>query len=244
MSTSSTSEQSVRPVAPQAAFSFRCIGCGRASDAAGQDFRCAHCADLLEIIYPQGDKSDKKLAPQPDRLKSIWKQRRLSPAPADLSGVWRFRELLPALAREENIITLREGNTPLYELPQCSRITGVPRLLAKHQGMNPTGSFKDTGMTVAASFARQADFRWVACASTGNTSASMAAYAARGGLRGLVLVPEGKISWSKLSQALDYGAVTCQLRTDFDGCLQLLQELVRRALCLHLKVVGHPQQHH
>jgi hypothetical protein len=75
-------------------------------------------------------------------------------------------------------------------------------------------------MTVAATFARRAGFRWVACASTGNTSASMAAYAARGGLRSLVLVPEGKISWSKLSQALDYGAVTCQLRTDFDGCLQ------------------------
>ncbi|MGA8273203.1 MAG: pyridoxal-phosphate dependent enzyme, partial [Candidatus Sulfotelmatobacter sp.] len=110
-------------------------------------------------------------------------------------------------------MTLREGNTPLYELPLSSRITGVSRLYAKHQGMNPTGSFKDTGMTVAASFARQAQYRWVACASTGNTSASMAAYAARGGMRSLVLVPEGKISWSKLSQALDYGALTCQLRT-------------------------------
>jgi threonine synthase len=123
-------------------------------------------------------------------------------------------------------------------LPQCSRITGVSNLFAKHQGMNPTGSFKDTGMTVAASFARQADFRWVACASTGNTSASMAAYAARGGLRSLVLVPEGKISWSKLSQALDYGAVTCQLRTDFDGCLRLLQELVRRAPVYQLNSIN------
>jgi threonine synthase len=133
---------------------------------------------------------------------------------------------------------LREGNTPLYELPRCSGITGVPHLLAKHQGMNPTGSFKDTGMTVAASFARQAEFHWVACASTGNTSASMAAYAARGGLRSLVLVPDGKISWSKLSQALDYGAVTCQLRTDFDGCLQLLQELVRRAPVYQLNSIN------
>src|ERR1700729_486785 len=95
--------------------------------------------------------------------------------------------------------------------------------------MNPTGSFKDTGMTVAASFARQAGFRWVACASTGNTSASMAAYAARGGLRSLVLVPDGKISWSKLSQAIDYGAVTCQLKTDFDGCVHVLTEVVQRA---------------
>src|SRR5262245_52524908 len=95
-------------------------------------------------------------------------------------------------------------------------------------GMNPTASFKDTGMTVAASFALQEGFRWVACASTGNTSASMAAYAARGGMRGLVLIPEGKISWGKLAQSLDYGAVTCQLRTDFDGCVKVLSEVVRR----------------
>jgi len=238
MPASTTSDHSVRPVAAQSACSFRCIACGHVSEIAGQDFRCAHCGDLLEIIYPQWSDSDEKLAPQPDRLRSIWKQRRHSPAPADLSGVWRFRELLPALTSEQSIITLREGNTPLYELPQCGRITGVPHLLAKHQGMNPTGSFKDTGMTVAASFARQAEFRWVACASTGNTSASMAAYAARGGLRGLVLVPDGKISWSKLSQALDYGAVTCQLRTDFDGCLRLLQELVRRAPVYQLNSIN------
>jgi threonine synthase len=94
--------------------------------------------------------------------------------------------------------------------------------------MNPTGSFKDIGMTVAASFARQAGYRWVACASTGNTSASMAAYAARGGLLSLVLIPDGKISWSKLSQSLDYGAITCQLKTDFDGCVRVLNEVVER----------------
>jgi threonine synthase len=94
--------------------------------------------------------------------------------------------------------------------------------------MNPTGSFKDTGMTVAASFARQAGYHWVACASTGNTSASMAAYAARGGLHSLVLIPDGKISWGKLSQSLDYGAITCQLKTDFDGCVRVLNEVVER----------------
>src|SRR5229473_7232678 len=77
----------------------------------------------------------------------------------DLSGVWRFRELLPALDDEGKAITLCEGNTPLYELPQCARIAGVPRLFAKHQGLNPTGSFKDAGMTVAATFARLAGFR-------------------------------------------------------------------------------------
>ena len=214
-------------------FRFRCIACGEVSDEASQDFRCGKCGDLLEITYP----SWKGAKPDPATLKSAWKKRKLSTAAADLSGVWRFRDLLPAV-EDEHIITLREGNTPLYELTQCARIAGVPRLFAKHQGLNPTASFKDAGMTVAATFARRAGFRWVACASTGNTSASMAAYAARGGMRGLVLVPEGKISWSKLSQALDYGALTCQLRTDFDGCLKLLQELVRRAPVYQLNSIN------
>ncbi len=228
MSSLSTSAPGVRP----ADFRFRCIACGDVRDAASRDFRCAACGDLLEIAYPNWKEADVA------QWKSAWSARRTLQSAIDLSGVWRFRELLPGLDDPRQAITLREGNTPLYELPQCARITGVPRLYAKHQGMNPTGSFKDTGMTVAATFARRAGFRWVACASTGNTSASMAAYAARGGLRSLVLVPEGKISWSKLSQALDYGAVTCQLRSDFDGCLRLLQELVLRAPVYQLNSIN------
>ena len=226
----STSSPNVR----QATYRFRCIGCSDLSDVAGQDFRCSRCGDLLEITYPRW----KEKGWNAQELKGKWRERRLSQSPVDLSGVWRFRDLLPTLENDDHAITLREGNTPLYELPQCARITGVPRLFAKHQGLNPTGSFKDCGMTVAATFARLAGFRWVACASTGNTSASMAAYAARGGVRSLVLVPDGKISWSKLSQALDYGAVTCQLRTDFDGCLRLLQELVLRAPVYQLNSIN------
>ena len=222
------------PVARQTGFHFRCIGCAKVSHDASRNFRCASCDDLLEIAYPQWQERK----PDADDLKATWSNRRLSLNSIDLSGVWRFREMLPALAGDQQVITLREGNTPLYELTQCARTTGVQRLFAKHQGMNPTGSFKDTGMTVAATFARQAGFRWVGCASTGNTSASMAAYGARGALRSLVLVPEGKISWSKLSQALDYGAVTCQLRTDFDGCLRLLQELVLRAPVYQLNSIN------
>jgi threonine synthase len=214
-------------------FRFRCIGCGSVTHAASQDFRCSQCGNLIEITDP-GWKSGLDAA----TLKSVWRERRSSNAPLDLSGVWRFRELLPAPASAGQVVTLREGNTPLYELPQASLNTGVTRLYAKHQGMNPTGSFKDTGMTVAATFAREVGYRWVACASTGNTSASMAAYAARGGMRSLVLVPDGKISWSKLSQALDYGALTCQLRTDFDGCLRLLQELVLRAPVYQLNSIN------
>lgn len=203
---------------------LKCIGCGSVAVRLSQDARCASCGDLLEVVYPSW--SSAKL--DATALKAEWLKRRTSFAPADQSGVWRFRDLMPALSEGNQPITLREGNTPVYELPTCARIAGVDRLYAKHQGMNPTGSFKDTGMTTAASFARQEGFHWVACASTGNTSASMAAYAARGGMRSLVLIPEGKITWSKLSQSLDYGAVTCQLKTDFDGCMRVLNEVVKR----------------
>src|SRR5579864_1670600 len=207
---------------------LRCINCGSIRERADQDFRCPTCGDLFEVFYPgwQTARSSQAAGRRAEDLKHLWRDRKTSQAPADLSGVWRFRELLPTLKSEP--ITLREGNTPLYDLPRCARAAGVNALQAKHQGMNPTASFKDTGMTTAASFARQEGFRWVACASTGNTSASMAAYAARGGMRSLVLIPEGKISWGKLSQSLDYGAITCQLRTDFDGCVKVLNELVRR----------------
>jgi threonine synthase len=203
---------------------FRCIGCGAVHAKAEQNFRCPDCGDLLEIIYLKGD--DQAL--NPTDLKDRWLKRRLSQHPLDQSGVWRFRELLPESIDASKVITLREGSTPIYQLSQCARAAGMENLLAKHQGMNPTGSFKDTGMTVAASFAKQQGYRWVACASTGNTSASMAAYAAHGDLLSLVLIPQGKISWGKLSQALDYGAVTCELRTDFDGCMRVLSEVVQR----------------
>jgi threonine synthase len=187
-----------------------------------QNFRCAKCGDLLEFFFPAWAGGESVSA----ALKSRWLNRRTSRETLDQSGVWRFRELLPGIP-DEHAITLREGNTPLYELPRCASSVGVDNVLAKHQGMNPTGSFKDTGMTVAASAAHHSGFRWVACASTGNTSASMAAYAARGNMNSLVLIPDGKISWGKLSQSLDYGALTCQLRTDFDGCVRILNELVR-----------------
>jgi threonine synthase len=234
MQPSHTSEKSSKSGADESSFRFRCIGCGAIVDAAAKDFRCARCGNLLEITNAVWETSRLDAA----NLKSVWRQRRASNEALDSSGVWRFRELLPMPSFEQNVVTLQEGNTPLYQLLQASRSTGVERLYAKHQGMNPTGSFKDAGMTVAATFAREAGYKWVACASTGNTSASMAAYAARGGMRSLVLVPAGKISWSKVSQALDYGALTCQLRTDFDGCLRLLQELVKRAPVYQLNSIN------
>jgi threonine synthase len=209
---------------------LRCIQCGYVADHADQDFRCPNCRDLFEVFFPgwQTPHGLRAHGHTASELKSVWLERRTRLEPENTSGVWRFRELLPSLKEGHHPITLREGNTPLYDLLRCACVAGVSHLQAKHQGMNPTASFKDTGMTTAASFARQEGFRWVACASTGNTSASMAAYAARGGMRSLVLIPEGKISWGKLSQALDYGAVTCQLRTDFDGCVRVLNDVVHR----------------
>jgi threonine synthase len=164
--------------------------------------------------------------PNASALRWLWQERRSSTLAIDQSGVWRFRDVLPILKNTDNVVTLREGNTPLYELPRCGKAVGIDWLLAKHQGMNPTGSFKDTGMTAALSVAKERGFEWVACASTGNTSAAMAAYAARAGLRSIVFIPEGKIAWGKLSQSMDYGALTIQLKTDFDGCVNILTKLV------------------
>jgi threonine synthase len=212
---------------------LRCTGCDQRIQAidAQPDFRCAVCGDLFEVEYRWSRDAPGMLReklPNAGALRYLWQERRTSSMTADTSGVWRFRDLLP-IVEDEQIVTLREGNTPLYDLPRSAERLGMNWLLAKHQGMNPTGSFKDCGMTTALSVAKARGFEWVGCASTGNTSAAMAAYAARAGLRALVVIPEGKIAWGKLSQSMDYGAITLQLRTDFDGCVRVLTELVRRA---------------
>jgi threonine synthase len=210
---------------------LRCFGCGTRVPGtdARPDFRCSQCGDLFEVEYPGWMQRKGPDRPNPGALKWLWRERRCSAEALDHSGVWRFRELLPILENFGNAVTLREGNTPLYHLPRAAKALGIDQLYAKHQGMNPTGSFKDTGMTTALSVARERGFEWVACASTGNTSAAMAAYAARAGLRSLVVIPEGKIAWGKLAQAMDYGAVTCQVKADFDGCVRVLTTVVKEA---------------
>jgi len=138
------------------------------------------------------------------------------------SGVWRFRELL--LPGRGAIVTHPEGRTPLYRRDAIARWAGHGDLALKHEGENPTGSFKDRGMTVAVTQAVRAGATAVACASTGNTSASMAAYAAQAGLPALVFVPAGKVAAGKLAQALAYGARTLLVKGDFDDCLRLVRE--------------------
>jgi threonine synthase len=210
---------------------LRCFGCGVRirGDQAGSIFRCADCGDLFEVEYPGWGQIGGTDRPNPGALRWLWRERRASSESLDNSGVWRFREMLPILDSFGNAVSLREGNTPLYHLPRTAKALGVDQLFAKHQGMNPTGSFKDTGMTAALSVAKERGYEWVACASTGNTSAAMAAYAARAGLKCLVLIPQGKIAWGKLAQSMDYGAVTCQLNTDFDGCVRVLSTIVQQA---------------
>lgn len=141
----------------------------------------------------------------------------------EISGVWRFRELVLE-PDPVPIVSFPEGNTPLITNPAVAAWTGCEGLCLKHEGMNPTGSFKDRGMTVGLTQALRVGARAVACASTGNTSASLAAYAALAGLPALVLVPHGNVALGKLTQTLAYGARTLLVRGDFDACLALARD--------------------
>ncbi|NBO66331.1 MAG: threonine synthase, partial [Acidobacteria bacterium] len=197
--------------------SLRCLNCRNAFSPGDKIYTCPSCDGLLDVVYPQDEMRG-------ERLISLWDWRRASPRTIDQSGVWRFRELLPE-ATEDEIVTLTEGNTPLWEAPRSAGFAGVDRLTFKHLGMNPTGSFKDLGMTTGITQARRLGAGMVACASTGNTSASMAAYAARAGMRSFVFIPSGQIALGKLSQALDYGAVVLQIEGDFDDAMRLVREV-------------------
>ncbi len=151
----------------------------------------------------------------------------------DFSGVWRFRELLPFYHDEQQIITIGEGRTNLQNArllaPQIGLRPG--RLFLQYEGLNPSGSFKDNGMTAAFTHARMVGANRVACASTGNTSASLAMFASLSDLLGIVFIGSGKIAYGKLSQALDYGARTLQIQGDFDACLRRVRQIA----------VDHPQ---
>ncbi|HEY0756848.1 MAG TPA: threonine synthase [Ktedonobacteraceae bacterium] len=155
---------------------------------------------------------------------------------ADRSGVWRYRELILPVP-EAMLVSRPEGNTSLYPVGlencddsrqghrQLGKYAGLERLFLKHEGENPTGSFKDRGMTVGVTMARLRGARAVACASTGNTSASLASYAAQAGMQGIVFLPAGQIAGGKLAQSLAYGATTVQIEGDFDVAMQLVEQV-------------------
>jgi threonine synthase len=184
-------------------------------------YNCPHCGGLLEVWYPPP-------AETPAELKRIWRERRASNGPLEQSGVWRYREIIPFLESFDQVVTLREGHTPLLPAPRAAAYGGLDALTFKHQGFNPTGSFKDNGMTCGVAQALRLGMRRVACVSTGNTSASMAAYASAAGLDPIVFIPHGNISYGKLAQALEYGAKTLQVEANFDQILALVRTLTER----------------
>jgi threonine synthase len=198
----------------------RCIdpACGVRFALNERLYVCPGCGGLLDVALEASRETD------PKRLRDVWTTRLASFEPNDRSGVWRYRELLP-FAADAPIVTLAEGNTPLYDAPVSAAYCGLDALALKHQGCNPTGSFKDTGMTTAVTQALILGARTVVCASTGNTAASLAAYAARANLQCAILVPRGQISHNKLAQSLDYGAAVLELDGNFDDAMRVIREL-------------------
>ena len=183
-------------------------------------YNCPKCGGLLEVTYSSSLDAEK--------LKRLWRERRMDNTAIEQSGVWRYRELIDFLDDIRHVVTLREGNTPLLPGPRAAQYGGLDRIVFKHQGFNPTGSFKDNGMTCGTSQAMRLGMKRVACVSTGNTSASMAAYASAAGLQPVIFIPHGNISYGKLAQALEYGAITLQVEANFDQILKLVRVLSER----------------
>lgn len=194
---------------------LKCIDCGRTYEPEAV-YRCS-CGGLLEVAL---NLSELKEIVSRDLFDSRLKERKKPYG----SGIWRYRELIHPLVSDEQIISRPEGNTNLYSHKKVSEYTGIKNIYLKHEGENPSGSFKDRGMSVGVSEAVRLKKKVVACASTGNTSASMAAYAAMAGLNSIVFIPEGEIAYGKLSQALAYGAKALQVKGNFDDAMKLVCE--------------------
>ncbi len=195
--------------------SIRCFEC---QSPAGDAPVCPACGGLLEVVPDPVDLD----APA---LKELFRQRRFAQHGPDRSGVWRYRELVhPRLAEP---VTRPEGNTNLYRHDSLSAYAGLAGLQLKHEGENPSGSFKDRGMTVAVSEAKAQGARAVICASTGNTAASLASYAAFGGLPAIVVVPRDHTAPSKLAQSMAFGARVAAVRGSFDDALRLAEQASR-----------------
>ncbi|MCY2964683.1 MAG: threonine synthase [Planctomycetota bacterium] len=204
----------------------RCLNtaCGSTFSISEVLTRCSRCGDLLDVDY---DWSRARVPGSLREFETRWSERL---NPLSYSGVWRFRELLP-FAPDEQIVTIGEGQTQLKSSNAVARYCDLPEgtVLLQYEGLNPSGSFKDNGMTAASTHARMTGAKQAACASTGNTSASLAIYGGTSGLFGVVVfVGSGKISYGKLSQALDYGALTVQIRGDFDDAMRQVQAVCQR----------------
>lgn len=210
---------------------LRCIRpeCAATTSLSETAYACGRCGSLLDVAYDWG-----RCSPPRD-LKELEKRWAGRSNPLDDSGVWRFRELLP-FADESDLVTVGEGKT-ILQSPDVKALDlplAAGRLHFQYEGLNPSGSFKDNGMAAAFTMARMLGKARVACASTGNTSASMALFAGLTKLqdgrpmRAIVFIGAGKIAYGKLSQALDYGALTLQVQGDFDACMKRIRETAHR----------------
>ncbi len=205
----------------------QCINpqCRATYDVGDVKVGCTKCGSLLDIVYDWSRLSvPKSLGFFEHRwaTKGTGIQGRL-----DFSGVWRFRELMPFYRTDSDIVTIGEGRTQLQQADLLAKQLGMKQgcLHLQYEGLNPSGSFKDNGMTAAFTHARMVGAHKVACASTGNTSASLAMFASLAEMQGIVFIGSGKISFGKLSQALDYGALTLQIKGDFDDCLRRIRQI-------------------
>lgn len=189
-------------------FELRCIECGRPQDTARPLYSCPSCGNLLEVRLDI-ESSKESIAAAGHLRRPL--------------GVWRYKELIP-VQKTSPIFSLSEGGTPLFDCPRLAEELGMRTLRIKFDGTNPTGSFKDRGMTVGITKAVELGMTVVTCASTGNTSASLSAYAAQAGLKCVVLIPEGKVALGKLAQAMMHGAMVVTVRGNFDEALDMVMK--------------------
>jgi threonine synthase len=196
----------------------KCINCGSEYSIDEIVYFCKKCGDLLEIKYERSELAGAL-------KKSQWRDAPLS--------VWRYRDFMP-ISDPSKIVSLNEGGTGLHLCQRLAKHLGIRQLYVKNEGENPTGSFKDRGMTVGVTKAVELGVKSVICASTGNTSASLAAYAAKAGLQCAVLIPSGKIAYGKLSQAMIYGAKVIQVRGNFDESLDIVLKLSEKHRSIYL----------
>jgi threonine synthase len=203
----------------------KCINpdCGSEFDCGQAMFKCPDCGDLLDILY-DWDKTQ-----VPAKMSDFGKRWATRSNRLDFSGVWRFRELLN-FCEDKHRVTVGEGQTLLQQNDDLAAFLGMDKglLHLEYEGMNPSGSFKDNGMTAAFSHAVMVGAESCACASTGNTSAAVALYAHACRMKCTVFIGSGRIAFGKLSQAMDYGANTIQIQGDFDDCMKQVQEVCTR----------------
>ena len=187
-------------------YEVECIQCGARYSKADVIYTCSKCGGLLDIKYDYSKVDAAKIVNGTGE------------------GVWRYRELLP-FADDIKPVTIQEGNTPLYRCDRLAKALGISDLWVKHEGLNPSGSFKDRGMTIGVTKAVELAVKGVACASTGNTSASLAIFAAKAGFPCYVLLPKGKVALGKIAQAMMHGAQVFSLKGNFDDALRVVRML-------------------